>query len=143
MSKEKVPQGFHSVTPYLVVKDPAEAIHFMREVFGATELIAPMHREDGTIMHAEMRVGNSPIMIGGTSGDWQPSPAMLYVYVENADEAYNKALQIGATSMMEPADQPHGDRYGMVRDSQGNQWCMAEVLEQLTEAELRSRYGQS
>ena len=68
---------------------------------------------------------------------------MRYVYVDDADHAFQKALEQGATSLMEPSDQPHGDRYGMVRDSQGNEWCLAQKLEQLTEDELRKRYAQS
>ncbi len=143
MSNVTIPEGYHAVTPYLVLEDPAEAIHYMKQVLDATEILAPMHREDGTIMHAEMLVGNSPIMLGGATSEWPRLPAMLYVYVADADEAYRKAMELGGVSLMEPTDQPHGDRYSMVRDTQGNQWCMAQVLEKVSEEELRARYGQS
>ena len=143
MNNSNRPDGYHSVTPYLVLEDPAETIRFMRHVLGAHDIIAPMYREDGTIMHAELMVGNSPIMMGGATGDYKPFPGMMYVYVDDADHAFQKTLEQGATSLMEPSDQPHGDRYGMVRDSQGNEWCLAQKLEQLTEDELRKRYAQS
>lgn len=138
-----MPDGYNTVTPYLVVQEPEETIHFLKQVLGATELLAPMRREDGSIMHAEMLLGNSPIMLGGATAEWTPSPAMLYVYVADADEAYRKAMALGGISLMEPSDQPHGDRYSMVLDSQGNQWCMAQMKEKVSEAELRARYRQS
>lgn len=142
MSKNNRPEGFHSVTPYLVLDNPAETIRFMQQVMGATELMAPMRREDGSIMHAEMLVGNSPIMLGAASEAYKAKPAMMYVYVDDADAAYSRAMANGAVSLMEPADQPHGDRYGMVRDSQGNEWCLVHKIEELTEEEVRKRYAQ-
>lgn len=143
MSKPLSPEGYHTITPYLVVQDAEATIHFLKHVLGATEQLAPMRREDGSIMHAEYRVGSSPLMLAAATAEWAPSPAMLYVYVENADEAYRKAMELGGVSLMEPSNQPHGDRYGMVLDTQGNQWCMAQMVEQVSEAELRARYGQS
>ena len=143
MSDIAIPDGYHTVTPYLVVQDAEATMHFMKHVLGATELLAPMRREDGSIMHSELLVGTSPVMLAASTPEWAPSPAMLYVYVADADEAYRKAMELGGISLMEPTNQPHGDRYGMVLDSQGNQWCMAQMLEKVSEEELRARYGQS
>ena len=138
MAVKPKPDAYHSVTPYLVVPGVAKLIEFMRHAFGATET-ERMSRQDGRIMHAEVKIGDSVIMMGEPMGDWQPMPAMLYVYVSNTDAVYKHAIQAGATSLMEPADQFYGDRNGTVKDSFGNIWCIATHVEDVSREELMRR----
>jgi uncharacterized glyoxalase superfamily protein PhnB len=138
-----IPEGFHRVTPYLVLKDPQAAIDFLSKTVDAVVSMKPMYREDGGFMHGEIRIGDSIMMLGGALDDWPPMPGMFYVYVADADATYQKAIAAGGTSIMEPADQPHGDRYGMVSDPQGNQWCFAQAKEILSEQAVREQYGQA
>ncbi|HMG36302.1 MAG TPA: VOC family protein [Blastocatellia bacterium] len=135
-----IPDGYQSVIPYLTVDGAAKLIEFLKQTFGATEtevLPAP----DNKIGHAEVRIGDSVIMMGDAGGERKPEPtqAMIYVYVENADDAYKRALAAGATSVMEPADQFYGDRNAGVRDQWGNLWWIATHVEDVTPEELKKR----
>lgn len=130
-------EGFHTVTPYLVVKDPDALIRFLEEVFNAQPM-ERMTREDGSVMHAEMRVGDSPVMISGST-DGALQTGMLYVYVEDTDAVYARALAAGAMSLREPTDEFYGDRSAGVMDSQGNQWWLATKREQLSSEERQRR----
>ncbi len=133
-----IPDGYHTVTPYLVVKGVADLIEFIKEVFGGEEIrITP--RPDGSIQHARVRVGDSPIMMGEPVGDMTPMPATLYVYVTDPDATYERALKAGATSVRAPADQFYGDRNAGVQDASGNQWWMAAHKEDVSPAELAKR----
>ncbi len=138
-----VPEGFHRVTPYLVLQDPQAAIDFLAKTVDAVVSMKPMYREDGAFMHGEICIGDSKLMLGGAMDGHPAMPGMFYVYVDDADDTFRKAIAAGGTSTMEPADQPHGDRYGMVTDPQGNQWCFAQAKEAVSEADLRERYGQA
>lgn len=124
MAMKGVPEGHNTVSPYLTVDRAAVLIDFLKQTFDAAELGRYLRR-DGTIMHAEVRIGDSVVMIGQAQGEYTPMPSMLHVYVEDADAVYQRALQAGATSIREPADQPEGDRRGGVKDPFGNQWWMA------------------
>ncbi len=110
------------MTPYLVVHDVEEVLVFAREVFDAEPRGAPQYRDDGKIMHAEITIGDCVIMLGEPMEGNDPMPGMLYVYVPDCDDTYSRALAAGATSVAEPSDHPHGDRYGGVQDSGGNIW---------------------
>ena len=132
MLDAKIPAGYTNVTPYLVVPDVKGQIDFLRQALDAEVTFEPILRDDGSIMHAEVRVGNALIMMGGSTDVHAPIPAMLYVYVDDADDRYERALDAGGTSLMEPSDQPHGDRYGGVQDQNGNQWYMAQRLREVT-----------
>jgi len=116
-----VPEGFRTVTPYLVVKEAEDLIAFVKDTFGAQERFRSIGPAGG--IHCEVKIGDSIMMIGG-GGKWRgtPMPTALHVYVPNADEAYEGALRAGAVSMYEPTDQPYGDREGGVRDRSGNLW---------------------
>lgn len=118
-------EGFHTVTPYLIVQDVDKLIAFVKQAFGATETFRTTGAAGGT--HAEVRIGDSMVMIGSAGGE--SMPAMIFLYVEDVDAVYRSALQAGATSLMEPADQPHNDRMAGVKDPFGNQWYMATHLE--------------
>ena len=113
-------EGFHSVTPRMVVADVAGQIAFLRAVFDATG-DPPVGRP------AEIRIGDSVVLVTA-SGDRAVFPAFLYVYVADADAAYERALAAGATSLEEPLDTPYGDRRAMVRDPCGNVWQIAHVM---------------
>jgi len=117
-----LPFGLHTVTPYLVVDDVLSLISFLTKVFGATSRGEPKVRDDGSIMHAEIEIGDSVIMMGEPQDGFPSISSMLYVYVSDCDQVYEKALASGATSVIEPALYPHGDRYGGVQDLAGNTW---------------------
>ncbi len=138
MAVKPVPDGYHSVTPYLVVQGAAELIDFMKEAFEATEGERMTH-PDGTIMHAEVRIGDSVVMLGEAMGEHLPRPGTIFLYVNNADATYQRALQAGATSTEELVDQFWGDRMGGVKDPAGNQWWIATHQEDLSPEEIAKR----
>ena len=108
MAVKPIPEGYHSVTPYLIVPGLAKLIEFMKQAFGAVE-IERMEGPGGRIMHAEVRIGDSIIMMGEPMGEWTPMPTMLYLYMNDCDAVYKCAIQAGATSAQEPADQFYGE----------------------------------
>src|SRR5436305_13184791 len=114
-----IPDGFHTITPYLIVDGAEKVIGFMQKAFGAFYDHEPTKRPDGKIMHATLKIGDSMLMISDSSEHAKATSTMLYVYVPNVDATYQKALKAGATSMMEPADQFYGDRSGGVKDPAG------------------------
>lgn len=132
------PDQYHSVTPYLVVEGASRLIEFAKAAFGAREterLAAP----EGRIGHAELRIGDSVIMLADAHGERAPMPCMLHVYVDDADATYQRALAAGATSVQAPADQFYGDRSGGVRDPCGNLWWIATHVEDVPPDELKRR----
>ena len=138
MTVKPIPRGFHTITPYLVVQGVARLIDFLKEAFQAEEL-GRMARHDGSIMHAELKIGDSIIMMGEASGTCEPKPAALYMYVADTDGVYQQALRAGGTSLMEPADQFYGDRNAGVKDPSGNCWWIATHKEDVSPEELRER----
>ena len=114
------PTGWNTVTPRIVVEHADRCVAFIKCVFGATG----DHRPD---MPAILTIGDSIVMVSD-AGARHPSPAFLYVYVENADETYERALAAGARSLEEPGDMPYGDRRAMVEDEWGNTWQIATHL---------------
>jgi uncharacterized glyoxalase superfamily protein PhnB len=133
-----IPEGYHTVTPYLIVEGASRLIDFMKQAFDARE-VERMAMPDGTIRHAEVKVGDSMIMMGDAGGDWKAMPASLYLYVDDADATYRRALQAGATSLMEPADQFYGDRNAGVKDPVGNIWWIATHKEDVAPEEIKRR----
>lgn len=138
MSVLPIPQGFRSVTPYLLIRDVAGVISFLKYTFGAVEM-ERIPGPDGKIMHAEVKIGDSMIMLGEASGTFEPMPSSIYVYVQNTDAAYNRGLEAGGTSVMEPADQFYGDRNCGVKDGSGNIWWIATHVEDVSPEELARR----
>jgi PhnB protein len=138
MAVKPVPEGFHTVTPYLVAKDAAALIDFITRGLGGQERFV-MRRPDGSIGHAEMQVGDSHVMIGQAGGPNPAFPAMLYLYVPDVDATYKQAVAAGAKSLHEPATQFYGDRHGAVTDSNGNQWWIATHVEDVPQEELERR----
>jgi PhnB protein len=117
-------ETYRTVTPYLVVRDADPLLAFLKRAFGATEL--QVHRNtDGTVGHAEIQVGDSLIMLGQAGGQWKPREAAFYLWVDDVDETYRRALDAGATSESEPEDKPYGHRNAGVVDAAGNTWWIA------------------
>lgn len=137
MTVKPIPEGYHTVTPYLVVQGAAQLIDFMKQAFAAEEVLR-MPRPNGSIGHAEVKIGDSRIMVGEASDQYTQMPAMLHLYVEDADALYARAIQAGATSLREPIDEAYGDRMAGVKDACGNQWWLATHIKDLSVAELQS-----
>src|SRR4030081_1144777 len=138
MAVKPIPDGYHTVTPYLIVPGVAKLIDFLKAAFDAKE-IHRMATPDGRIMHAEVKIGDSPVMLGEPMGEWKPMPCMMYLYVKDTDAVYNQALKAGATSAMEPADQFYGDRNAGVKDGTGNLWWIATHKEDVAPEEMKKR----
>jgi len=134
-----IPDGFHTITPYLIVDGAEKVIGFMQKAFGAEFDHEPTKRPDGKIMHAQLKIGDSMVMIADSSEHARAMPVMLYLYVPNADASYQQALKAGATSIMEPADQFYGDRNGAVKDAAGNTWFFGTHIEDVAPAEIKKR----
>lgn len=119
-----VPAGLGSVTPFLHPRGATELIEFMKQAFAAEEM--GIHRgPEGAIAHAKIRVGGSVIEMGEAHGEWGPMPTMFYLYVDDVDAWYRRALAAGAVSLEAPALQPYGERRAAVRDAFDNQWYLA------------------
>jgi PhnB protein len=139
MPVKAIPEGYHSATPYLIVPGVDRVIEFLEKVFDAKES-ERMARPDGSVMHAEVRIGDSLLMLGEPMGQFGPMPASLYMFVPDVDAVYQRALKAGGTSVMEPADQFYGDRNAGVKDSAGNIWWMATRKENVAPDEIRKRF---
>jgi PhnB protein len=138
MAVNPIPDGFHSVTPYMIVQGAAKLLEFLDQAFGAEEVLS-MKRPDGTIMHAQIKIGDSMIEMSEATAEMPAMPAMLHLYVNDADATYKRAIQAGATSLMEPIDQFYGDRESGVKDPCGNQWYIATHKEDVSPEELANR----
>ena len=144
-----IPDGYHSVTPYLIINGAGDAIEFYKKAFGATELFRMEH--EGKVGHAEIKIGNSPIMladeypqmgyrspktIGGT-------PVSLMIYVEDADTTFNQAIKSGGVQLKPLQDQFYGDRSGTLTDPFGHVWTVATHKEDVTPEEIDKRMAAS
>jgi PhnB protein len=138
MPVQNPPAGYHTVTPYLTVKEVSKLIEFLERVFGAT-VVERMTRPDGSVGHCEIRIGDSIVMMGEPPDPTKARPANLYVYVSDVDATYRRALAQGATSDREPADQFYGDRSGGFVDASGNTWWVATHKEDMTTEEMQRR----
>ncbi len=141
MAVKPIPDGHHTVTPYLVVADAEAQVDFLKNAFGGEETLR--HKDDkGRVSHAEVRVGNSMLMIGQARDQWKPMPAMFYLYVEDVDAVYKRAVEAGAKPIQEPTNQAYGDRTGAVEDSLGNQWWVGTHVEDVSSEEIERRYSE-
>ena len=145
-SVKPIPDGYHSLTPYLIVRGGKAALAFYKKAFGATELL----RIDGpndTIGHAEMRIGDSIFMLGEENEQYQchspqklgGTPIGLMIYVTDSDVVYNQAIAAGATVLRPIQNQFYGDRSGTVTDPFGHQWTISTHVEDLTQEEILKR----
>jgi PhnB protein len=141
---KKIPAGYHSATPYLVVSDAVRAIDFYKQAFGATELVR-MGGPNGTIGHAELKIGDSIIMLSDEMmGNRSPqtlggSPVSIFLYVEDADSVFSQALKAGAKSDAPPTDMFWGDRFGKLTDPSGHLWAIATHIEDVAPEEMKKR----
>jgi PhnB protein len=146
MAVKPIPEGYHSVTPYLIVRGGAEAIEFYQKAFGAVELFR-MPTPDGKIGHAEIKVGDSPIMLADEFPDMGyqgpeslgGSPVSLMIYVDDVDTVFNRAVDAGATVKEALADKFYGDRMGTVVDPFGHRWHLATHKEDVSPEEMERR----
>jgi PhnB protein len=133
-----IPEGFRTITPYLIVKGADRYLDFLRAAFGAEEILR-MPQAGDHVQHAQLRIGDSVVEVGEQPPDWAPRRAALHLYVPDADAAYRRALEAGAISMYEPEDKFYGDREGGVEDPAGNQWFLATHREKLSLEEIEGR----
>ena len=151
MVAKRVPDGYHRVTPHLVVRNAAEMIEFYKKAFGAVELGRAPGPDGKSIMHAAIRVGDSIVFLNDEfpeMGAQSPlatkgTSVTLHLYVEDADKQFQQALAAGAEVVMPLADQFWGDRYGIVRDPSGHQWSIGMHLEDVTPDQIKERMGKA
>jgi PhnB protein len=139
MAIKPVPDGYHTVTPYLTVRGATKVIDFLKQAFGAELSHNPIKRPDGSIMHAQVKIGDSRVMIAEESEMAQATLSSLYVYVPNVDSVYQQAIKAGGNKVMEPTDMFYGDRSGGVKDPSGNSWFIATHKEDVAPQELAKR----
>ena len=146
-----IPDGFHTITPHLVVRGAADAIEFYKKAFGAEEIMRMPGPDGKTIMHAEIKIGDSMLMVVDEMPmmDKWVSPAKLSgttvalaLYVEDTDKMYQRAIDAGATESMKPMDAFWGDRYSKVTDPFGHEWEICTHKEDLTPEEIGQRAGE-
>lgn len=139
MPTNPIRDGFHTITPYLVTQDASRLIKFLLAAFGG-ELISKMNRPDGSVMHAEMRIGDSMLMLGERSTAFPAMPTSIYLYVPNCDAVHRQALEAGGSLISEVRDMPSGERYGGVKDPCGNIWWVATHVEDVPPEEQDRRW---
>ncbi len=140
MPVSPIPEGFHTVTPMLMVPNGHKFLDFAQKAFGATivhKLDDP--KNPNKLMHAAIKIGNSIIMLGESNEQMPSVESTLFIYVEDSDTAYKKAVSAGATSTMEPSNQFWGDRASAVKDNFGINWWFGTQVEIVPEAELKKR----
>jgi len=141
-SVQAVPEGFHTITPYLVVDNAAGLIDFIQKAFDG-KLTFITKEDDGKIMHATMKVGDSIIMISDTMEGTSAQTAMLYLYLENVDSVFKKAVQAKGITIHEPKNEFYGDRAGAIKDEWGNVWWISTHVEDVDPQELEKRAKQA
>ncbi|HLG19065.1 MAG TPA: VOC family protein [Bdellovibrionota bacterium] len=141
-----IPEGYHAVTPYLTIRNAAKALEFYKKAFGAEELTR-MPGPGGSLMHAEIKIGDSIVMMGEEAPDrgqkspqgLNGTPVGLFIYVKDVDKAFQRAADAGAKAIMPVADMFWGDRYGQLEDPFGHRWSLGTHKEDLTPAEIEKR----
>jgi PhnB protein len=139
MAVKPIPEGYHTVTPYLTVRNAPKVIEFLKQAFGAKLSHDPIKRPDGSIMHAQVIIGDSRVMIAEESEMAKATLSTLYIYVADVDSVYRQAVKAGGSNIMEPMDMFYGDRSGGVRDPSGNSWFVATHKEDVEPRELARR----
>ena len=145
-SVKPIPDGYHTATPYLTLKDASEAIDFYKKAFGAVEIFR-MNGPDGKIGHAEIRIGNSRIMLGDESPyseakapeSLNGTTSGIFLYVDNVDASFKRALDAGARQTVPLQRMFWGDRFGRLTDPFGHKWMLATHVEDVSPAEMEER----
>jgi PhnB protein len=143
---QPVPEGYHTITPYLAVEDASAAIDFYERALGAKERVR-MDGPGGSVMHAELEIGDSLIMLSDPFPQASTKPpkelggtsVSIFAYVEDIDSVYKQAIDAGASSLMEPDDMFWGDRFGSVQDPFGHSWTIATHVEDVPPEEMEKR----
>jgi uncharacterized glyoxalase superfamily protein PhnB len=138
MAVKAIPDGYHTVTPYLVVDDAEKLLKFVKDAFGAVEHDVTRH-PDGTIWHADVTIGDSHVMMSQATDQHKAKTASIYLYVPDTDDTYRRALAAGAISTMEPATQFYGDRGAGVEDRSGITWWIGTHVEDVSPEEMKRR----
>ncbi|WP_329284019.1 VOC family protein [Streptomyces sp. NBC_00691] len=141
MSAHPVPQGYHTVTPWIISRDSLRLIDFLKRAFGAEELSC-LTGEDGSVQHAEVRIGDSVVMMFDSRPEWPATPGFLRLYVDDADAAHRRAVAAGGTSVTEVTHLFFGDRVGRVRDPLGNLYWIHTRVEEVSPEEMERRLGE-
>jgi uncharacterized glyoxalase superfamily protein PhnB len=138
MAAKPVPEGYHTVCPYLIVDDASAQLEFVQRAFGAR--VVEVHKDPaGHIMHGDVIIGDSHVMLSQATPEWKAMPAMIHLYVPDCDVLYHSAMAAGATSVREPRTEFYGDRSGGVRDVNGNQWWVSTHVEDVSKDEMERR----
>jgi uncharacterized glyoxalase superfamily protein PhnB len=139
MAVKAVPEGFHTITPQLTIKNCSEAIEFFKKAFGAEEVGRNLDPSGKLVMHADLRIGTSHLFVNdeiqGMTGPARPGS--LFLYVDNADKAFERATKAGCKVTMPMGDQFWGDRMGRVTDRWGNEWDIAQHIKDMTPDEIK------
>jgi PhnB protein len=139
MAVKSIPDGYHTVTPYLTVRNAPKVIDFLKQAFGAKLSHDAIKRPDGSIMHAQVTIGDSRVMIAEESEMAKATLSTLYIYVADVDSVYRQAIKAGGSNVMEPMDMFYGDRSGGVKDPSGSSWYVATHKEDVEPKELARR----
>ncbi|MDJ0824860.1 MAG: VOC family protein [Rhodobacter sp.] len=127
MSDKRISESVQqTITPYFTVQDADRLMNFLVNAFSAT-LVKENRYDDGRVQHARLLIGNSLIMLNEATDDYPPNVSQMHIFVEDADIAHKSALRLGAKSLMEPNDRPHGDRMAGIKDPCGNVWWLASL----------------
>jgi PhnB protein len=151
MAVKSIPDGYHTVTPYLIIKNAVRAIDFYKQAFGAKEILRMAEPDSGIIGHAEIKIGDSPVMLADehpSIGFVGPqtlggSTVLVCIYVEDVDALFDRALQAGAKQLRPIENQFYGDRSGTLQDPFGHIWTLATHIEDLSPEELQRRFTDS
>jgi PhnB protein len=133
-----IPEGYHTVTPWVISRDTAGLIEFVKAAFGAEDL-GRVYNDDGSIGHAEVRIGGSVVMMFDAKPDWPDTPGFLRLYVDDGRATFDRALQAGATAITELTHLFWGDLVGRVRDPLGNLWWIQQRIEEVSPEEMERR----
>jgi len=141
MKTNFVPKGNSVVSPYLVIEDVQMMLDFVKQAFGAQET-SVLAMPDGTVMHAEVKIGDSVIMMGIAGPERELYKCMIHIYTADCDAVFKKAIAAGAISLQEVSDQFYGDRNGGVKDPFGNAWWISTHIEDVSEKEIERRMAE-
>ena len=138
MNANSNPDGYRTITPYLKLPGAGRLLEFLTDAFDGVER-GKLTKPDGTVLHAEVQIGDSLVMVHEAPPHWPVRPSTLYLYVADADAIYQRALAAGGESLAAPTDMYYGDRVACVRDVSGNDWWIATRLESASMAEIQQR----
>lgn len=144
---EAVPSGYHTITPYMTIKNCAEAMEFYKKAFGAVETVRIMEPDNKKIMHAEMKIGDSVLMMTDENMQYDHkgpeqlggSPISVLLYVKNVDEIFDRAIKAGASVIREVRNEFYGDRMGTLKDPFGHTWSIGTHIEDVSPEEMEKR----